>query len=197
VILGPETFSAFDSISLKDFHSGDYSLTVTLWDKNEEKAKIEGSFAVDWSYLNLLKNDYLKAIEHLRYVASSDEMQELLQAPEEEQLRKWLEFWKSKDPTPNTPENELKDEYYRRLKYVNQNLALPTTDGWETDMGRIYMIYGHPDEVEKHPFDRDVRAFQKWYYYKTNRVFLFVDRGDGEYELQPPYDGRSWHDTSR
>ena len=189
VTLGPEAFSAFDSISLEDFPSGDYSLKVALLEKGQVKAKIERPFQIDWSYWSLLKNDYLKAIEQLRYVASSDEMKELKEAPEEEHLQRWLEFWKSKDPTPNTPENELKDEYYRRLKYVDQNFALPTKEGWETDMGMVYMVYGHPDEVEKHPFDREVRVFQRWHYYKKHRVFLFVDRGDGEYELQLPYDG--------
>jgi len=190
VVLGPEVFVVFDSLSLKDFPSGYYTLKVALLEKGREKAKIERPFQVDWSHLNLLKNDYLKAIEQLRYVASSDEIKELKEVPKEERLERWLEFWKSKDPTPPTPKNELKDEYYRRLKYVNLNFALPTKEGWETDMGMVYMIYGHPDEVEKHPFDRDVRAFQRWYYYNENRVFLFMDRGDGEYELQTPYDGK-------
>lgn len=190
VILGPETFSAFDSVSLEDFPSGDYSLKIALLQKGQEKAKIEQSFRIDWSFVNQLKNEYLKAVEQLRYVASSDEMEELKAVPEEERVQKWLEFWKSKDPTPNTPENELRDEYHRRLKYVNQNFALPTREGWETDMGMIYMIYGHPDEVEKHPFDRDAPAYQRWYYYKKNLIFLFTDRGDGEYELRPPYDGK-------
>ncbi|UCB51572.1 MAG: GWxTD domain-containing protein [Candidatus Zixiibacteriota bacterium] len=191
VMLGPEVLWVFDSLSLEDFPSGYYSLEIKLWEGDKVKAKTEREFQIDWSYVNLLRNDYLKAIEHLQYAASSDEMKELKKAPEEERLQKWLEFWKSRDPTPNTPENELQDEYYRRLKYVNLNFALPTKEGWETDMGLVYMVYGHPDEVEKHPFDRDVRAFQRWYYYKQNRMFLFVDRGDGEYELQPPYDGKS------
>jgi GWxTD domain-containing protein len=190
----PGTFSAFDSLSLEGFPSGDYSLTIALVDRDQVKAKVEGSFQTDWSLLNQLKNDYLKAVEQLRFAASSSEMKELKEAPEEERLERWLAFWKSKDPTPGTPENELREEYYRRLKYVNQNLSVRTREGWETDMGRIYMIYGHPDDVEKHPFDRDVRAFQRWYYYKENRVFLFIDRGDGEYELQLPYDGRTQFD---
>jgi GWxTD domain-containing protein len=190
VTLSPEVFAAFDSVSLEDFPSGDYSLKVALLEKGQEKAKIEQPFRVDWSFVNQLKNEYLKAIEQLRYVASSDEMKELREAPEEERMQKWLEFWNSKDPTPGTPENELRDEYHRRLRYVNENFALPTKEGWETDMGMIYMIYGHPDEVEKHPFDRDRIAYQIWYYYKKNLVFRFEDRGDGEYELQPPYDGK-------
>jgi len=190
VVLGPEVFSIFDSLSLVDFPSGYYSLKVALLERGREKAKIEGPFRVNWSHLNLLKNDYLKAIEQLRYVASSDKIKELKEVPEEERVQRWLEFWKSKDPDPGSPENELRDEYYRRLKYVNLNFALPTREGWETDMGMVYMVYGHPDEVEKHPFDREVRAFQRWYYYGENRVFLFLDRGDGEYELQSPYDGK-------
>lgn len=189
VLLGTEVFSVFDNLSLEEFPSGDYFFKISLLQKDQEKAKIETQLRVDWSFLNMLKSEYNKAIEQLRYVATSDEMKELKETPEEERLQKWVEFWESKDPTPNTPENELKDEYLRRLKYVNQNFSLPTKEGWETDMGVIYMIYGHPDEVERHPFDRDVRAFQIWYYYKRNREFLFVDRGGGEYELQPPYDG--------
>jgi GWxTD domain-containing protein len=191
VMLGPEVLWVFDSLSLENFPSGYYSLEIELWEGDKVKAKTEREFQIDWSYVNLLRNDYFKAVEQLQYAASSDEMKELKKAPEEERLQRWLEFWKSRDPTPSTPENELQDEYYRRLKYVNLNFALPTKEGWETDMGLVYMVYGHPDEVEKHPFDRDVRAFQRWYYYKQNRMFLFVDRGDGEYELQPPYDGKS------
>lgn len=190
VMLGSEVYHVFDSLWLDGFPSGDYSLKIALLQRDQEKAKIERTFRINWSFVNQLKNEYMTAIEQLRYVASSDEIKELKDVPEDERLQKWLEFWKSKDPTPGTPENELKDEYLRRLAYVNQNFTLPTKEGWETDMGMIYMIYGHPDEVEKHPFDRDVRAFQRWYYYQKNLMFLFVDRGDGEYELQPPYDGK-------
>lgn len=189
VTLGPDVFSAFDSLSLGGFPSGDYTLSIELLENNQTKAKTERTFQIEWSFINLLKSDYFEAMDQLKYVATSDEIKNLKQVPEEQRLQSWLEFWKSKDPTPNTPENELRDEYYRRLKYVNQNFTLPTKEGWETDMGMVYMVYGHPDEVEKHPFDRDEPAFQKWYYYKSGRVFKFVDRGDGEYLLQAPYDG--------
>jgi GWxTD domain-containing protein len=189
VVLGPTVYSAYDSVNIEGFPSGDYFLILELLEQNQVKAKLDRTFQIDWSFFNLLKNDYAKAIDQLKYVASSDEMKKLRQVPVDKRMQAWLEFWKSKDPTPNTQENELKDEYYRRLKYVNQNFTLPTREGWETDMGMVYMIYGPPDDVERHPFERESQAFQKWYYYKSNRVFLFVDRGDGEYLLQPPYDG--------
>jgi GWxTD domain-containing protein len=198
VQIGSEIFYQFVSFPLEGFLEGDYILSIKLLDKRKEKVKIESPFQVKWSLLSMLKNDYLKAIDQLRYAGTDDELKRLREAKGEERIQKWLEFWKSKDPTPNTPENELLDEYYRRLRYANQNFAISNKEGWETDMGMIYIIYGHPDEVEKHPFDIDVRAYQKWYYYgsgttrdayKGQREFLFVDRGDGEYELQPPYDG--------
>jgi len=189
VQIGPETFYRFESFPLEGFLESDYILSIKLLDKRKEKAKIERPFQVEWSLLSMLKNDYQKAIDQLRYAGTNDELKGLREAKAEERLQKWLEFWESKDPTPNTPENELRDEYYRRLKYANQNFAISNKEGWETDMGMVYIVYGHPDEVEKYPFERDVRAYQWWRYYKLNRHFLFVDRGDGEYELQPPYDG--------
>lgn len=191
VEIGPEIFHRFESFPLEGFGEGDYFFSIRLLDKMEERARIERPFQVDWSLLSMLKNDYLRFIDQLRYAASDAEIKKLKEAKEpEERLKKWLEFWKSKDPTPNTPENELRDEYYRRLKYANQNFAFSNKEGWETDMGMVYIIYGHPDEVEKYPFEREEKAYQWWHYYKSDRHFLFVDRGDGEYELQPPYDGK-------
>ena len=189
VQIGPETIYRFENFSLEQLSEGDYFLSVRLLDEKKEKLKIEVPFQIEWSLLSMLKNDYQKFIDQLRYAGTDEEMKRLREAEEEERIEKWLEFWKSKDPTPNTPENELRDEYYRRLKYANQNFVISNREGWETDMGRIYIIYGHPDEVEKYPFEMEMKAYQWWHYYKSDRHFLFVDRGDGEYELQPPYDG--------
>jgi GWxTD domain-containing protein len=199
VEIGPEAFHRFESFPLEGFSEGEYILSVKLWDKEKEKTKIERPFNVEWTLLSMLKNDYQNFIDQLRYAnTDGEEIKRLKETKEEERLQKWLEFWKSRDPTPDTPQNELRDEYYRRLKYANQNFAISNKEGWETDMGMVYIIHGHPDEVEKHPFDQANRTFQKWHYYKATsymdsrnveRVFLFVDRGDGEYELQPPYDG--------
>ncbi|MCJ7578745.1 MAG: GWxTD domain-containing protein [candidate division Zixibacteria bacterium] len=188
--IGPEFFYRFDSLSLKGIQGGDYFLSIKLLENHKEITKIEEPFKIEWSFLSMLKNDYQRFIDQLRYVATDEEIKRLKEAKEEEKLQKWLEFWKSKNPTPNTPENELQEEYYRRLKYANQNFVISNKEGWETDMGMIYIIYGHPDEVEKHPFEREEKAYQWWHYYEPNRDFLFMDRGDGEYELQPPYDGK-------
>jgi GWxTD domain-containing protein len=60
------------------------------------------------------------------------------------------QFWLRRDPTPGTPENEFKEEHYRRIAYANDHFAA-AIPGWKTDRGRIYITYGAPDEKETHP----------------------------------------------
>jgi GWxTD domain-containing protein len=60
------------------------------------------------------------------------------------------QFWLRRDPTPGTPENEFKEEHYRRIAYANDHFAA-AIPGWKTDRGRIYITYGPPDEKETHP----------------------------------------------
>src|SRR4029077_10150474 len=59
-------------------------------------------------------------------------------------------FWQRRDPTPDTVENEFKEEHYRRIAYANERFA-SGVPGWRTDRGRIYIIWGPPDELEDHP----------------------------------------------
>jgi len=147
-------------------------------------------FIIEWSVLGIVKNDFKTAVEQLRYVATRDEMEGLKKAPENKRIEMWEAFWKTKDPSPGTPENELKGEYYQRVRYADLNFGHFGRDGWKTDMGMVYITYGSPDEIERHPFDIDSKPYQIWYYYEQKRRFVFVDfNGYGEYELQYPYDG--------
>ena len=59
-------------------------------------------------------------------------------------------FWQRRDPTPDTVENEYKEEHYRRIAYANEHFAAGIP-GWKTDRGRIYIQYGAADEIESHP----------------------------------------------
>ena len=69
------------------------------------------------------------------------------------------EFWRRHNPTPGTSENEFKDEHDRRVAYANALWASASGAGWKSDQGRIYIIYGPPDEIEDHPL-----KFQRWRY---------------------------------
>ncbi|MCK4297684.1 MAG: GWxTD domain-containing protein, partial [Candidatus Marinimicrobia bacterium] len=98
-------------------------------------------------------------------------------------------FWKGKDPTPNTQENELMNEYYMRVHYSNQHFS-GFQAGWKADMGMIFILFGPPSDIERHPFDIQSKPYEIWYYYEINRTFVFVDEsGFGEYRLiSPTYD---------
>jgi len=180
----------YKEISVEKIPPGDYTLSVLLQDeKKKTLAKSKDNFQIAWSMLSVIKADFEKAVDQLRYIATGDEMERLKKSKKEDQLIEWAEFWKSKDPTPGTQKNELMEEYYRRLRYVERNFGVWNKEGWETDMGRIYMIYGHPDEIERHPFEMEAKPYQVWYYYDTQIKVVFVDQtGTGEWELDYIYD---------
>jgi GWxTD domain-containing protein len=157
---------------------------------NNLELKGDDDFIIGWSILGLVKNDWKTAVAQLRYIATHDQMKKLSDASPESRLALWSEFWKAKDPSPSTPDNELKDEYYKRIRYADLNFGNFGRDGWRTDMGMVYITYGPPDEIERHPFDIDAKPYQVWYYYTMKLIFRFVDvNGYGEFELVYPYDG--------
>lgn len=104
-------------------------------------------------------------------------------------------FWKQRDPTPGTPENEYKEEIDKRFQYVNQFYGRGTTrEGWRTDMGRIHMVLGPPASVEHFEASIGLVPCLSWSYYGDSRrglppqfYLLFYQRGGiGEYKLYDP-----------
>ena len=78
------------------------------------------------------------------------------------------------------------DEYYARVEYAKKNFQ-SFLEGWRTDRGMVYIRFGPPQNVERHPFDSDNKQYEIWYYYNQNREFIFVDEtGFGDYRLRYP-----------
>lgn len=157
----------------------------------------EDWFEILWSMYTLLRADFPTAVEQLRYISSEEERKSLLETPDTLRNQSWEAFWEKRDPTPGSPNNEYRDEFYRRLRYCIATFTVGDQAGWRTDRGMIYIRYGEPDEVEQHPFDMEGYPYnapwQVWRYYQSNLEFVFVDnRGSGNYELQYPYDGEYW-----
>src|SRR5580765_6396547 len=122
-------------------------------------------------------------------------------ATDDERERFIEEFWRRRDPDPDTDENEYREEYYERIAYANEHFA-SGIPGWRTDRGRIYITWGKPDEVESHPsggtYDREsyegggsttTYPFERWFYRYLAGVgsgveIEFVDpTGSGEYRI--------------
>ena len=89
--------------------------------------------------------------EDVRYIITPEERKAFVQMATDEERENFIEsFWMRRDPTPDSMENEYKEEHYRRIAYANDRYA-SGIPGWKTDRGRIYIAYGPADEIESHP----------------------------------------------
>ncbi len=89
--------------------------------------------------------------EDVRWIITDEEKQAFMQLSNDEERDQFIEqFWLRRDPTPDTVENEYKEEHYRRITYANEHFAAGIP-GWKSDRGRIYIMYGPPDQIDSHP----------------------------------------------
>ena len=147
----------------------------------------EGSYA----YRVWLKED-------VAYIISPTEREAFQVLRSDEERKKFIEqFWLQRDPTPGTPRNEFKEEHYRRIAYSNERFNTPSLAGWKTDRGRIYIIYGPPDEVESHPSGRNGGPpLEQWLYYHLDgigdKVIIdYTDEAkDGTYRMMKDPNGK-------
>ena len=107
--------------------------------------------------VGILPKPYQKWIdEDVRYLITDQERADFDKLATDRQRDKFVEaFWKRRDPCPGSEENEFKAEHYRRLAYANEQFAA-SVPGWKTDRGRIYVIYGPPDQREQNPGQGDI-----------------------------------------
>jgi GWxTD domain-containing protein len=173
---------------------GDYRLHVRAFPPGKGDIPDTGYLAatnraivVRWRGMPRSLKDLDEAIEQVRYIAKDDEEKVLegAKTPEEKQ-KTFLEFWKKRDPNPSTPRNEKMEEYYQRVDYANKHFGHYQA-GWRTDMGMVYLIFGPPSNVERHPFDIDSKPYEIWTYYDLSYSFVFLDdTGFGDYRLITP-----------
>jgi len=140
--------------------------------------------------------------EDVAYILTGEEKEAFLHLNSDEEREQFIEqFWLRRDPTPDTVENEFREEHYRRIAYANERFS-SGKPGWRTDRGRIYIAWGPPDDIESHPsggaYYRPIEegggststyAFEIWRYRYLEGVgqeviLEFVDPSmSGEYRL--------------
>jgi len=170
---------------------GDYEISVTLRDIGDhDLATAKQSFVSRWLGFPSTAKDIDEAIEQLVYIASPSEIDYINDGKtKDEKIERFREFWKKKDPVPSTEENEVFNEYFRRVSIANANFS-HYVKGWKTDRGMVLIILGNPDNIERHPFEVDSKPYQVWDYYQLNQSFVFVDEtGFGDYRLVTPLTG--------
>jgi GWxTD domain-containing protein len=111
----------------------------------EQKKKIKKSLKeLEGPYKQWLSEDVV-------YIISPEERSAFLQLETNEEREQFIEqFWLRRSSNPDLPDNEFKEEHYRRIAYANEHFA-SGIPGWKTDRGRMYIVWGPPDEIESHP----------------------------------------------
>ncbi|MEL1232121.1 MAG: GWxTD domain-containing protein [Candidatus Neomarinimicrobiota bacterium] len=130
------------------------------------------------------------AMKQMKYILSNDERKELKNNNKQDMEQLFYQIWKKRDPTPETEQNELMEEYFQRVEYVNEHFS-GWQPGWETDRGKIYILFGPPDEIQRtNPSAGNSTIYQIWNYVKVNKQFVFRDQnGFGDYRLDTPFIG--------
>ncbi len=171
------------------------TIAKPLTDKEKKKRDAKLRKELETPYKKWLNEDVV-------YIITDEEKTTFKRLNTDEEREQFIEqFWLRRDPTPDTEENEFKEEHYRRIAYTNDHYA-SGIPGWKTDRGRIYIMYGPPDEIESHPsggtYERPMEEgggetstypFEQWRYrylegIGTNIVIEFVDPSmSGEYHM--------------
>lgn len=196
---GLNTFLA--SISSAGLGIGSYTLKVEIrrGDDSSETgvlARIERQFIIEWltagAPISIVDLD--DAIDQLRYFAKSEELDYIREPEDEDQRRaRFEEFWERHNPTPGAKTNAAMIEYYNRVAVANQQYGHYIA-GWKTDRGMVYILYGAPDYIDRHPLDTESKPYEVWEYYELNKRYVFVDEsGFGDYRLLYPL----WDDRNR
>jgi GWxTD domain-containing protein len=177
--------------------AGEENQTVSKPLSEKERKKREKALTKE------LQTPYKKWLnEDVVYIITDEERAAFKHLNTDEEREQFIEqFWLRRDPTPDTAENEFKEEHYRRIAYANDHYA-SGIPGWKTDRGRIYITFGPPDEIESHPsggsYERPIEEgggetstypFEQWTYrylegMGNNIMIEFVDTSmSGEYHM--------------
>jgi len=179
------------SINDTTLNFGTYLLTVFLKDNDGNQIAIATKpFFSRWVGLPASVKDIDEAIAQTLYIASPSEIEYMEEGEtEKEKIMRFLQFWKSKDPSPGNEENQVFEEYFSRVSFANDSFS-SYTKGWRSDRGMVFIILGAPDNIERRPFEYDSKPYEVWQYYNLNKNFVFVDRtGFGDYRLNNPMYG--------
>jgi GWxTD domain-containing protein len=178
----------------KQLKSGQFTLKLIALKKSAgDEIKEEDYLAIaqrtiskQQTVAGIVLDNLEKSIGQLIYVADDDEIDFIEEGQtEEEKADRFNDFWRERDPSPGTTRNEAFNEYYSRISYANRNFQT-FMEGWKTDKGMVFVIFGPPSQVDRQRSYGDGRIYERWIY-SNNREFIFVDRdGFGDFRLERP-----------
>lgn len=125
-------------------------------------------------------------VSALEYIADSKEFKQILLA--DSTRRKFLveDFWAKRNPNPESPQNEIHEEFRERVDYTIRNFSNTLYDraGWDTERGKVFIIHGEPSEIQHRFLPDNPARYEIWFYKSLDRQFVFLDKkGYGLFRL--------------
>lgn len=175
-----DTLKKTSAVALKRFYIFKPSKTDSL-------ISLSSGVFVSGEYAVMTAEEIKSEFDYATYISTDEEKKQFNSLTDLDAKRKFLyDFWKKRDLNPTTPENEFKIEYMRRVEFANDNFSGSFKKGFSTDRGRVYIVYGPPDDIERYPSSYDAEPYEIWNYNSLQNgvIFIFIDRtGQGDYRL--------------
>ena len=164
-------------IPLNQHKRGRYEIELILLNDKQTT-----TFHYGYKTKNYWTDEIDEVVGVMRYILPYSEYKKLKEKDDSAKWKALNKYWKEKDPSLETKENELLDELNQRVKFANKNFSI-LMHGWRSDRGRIYIIYGEPHLVDESYQDSMGYNYQKWVY-SNGKEFIFIDRSmSGDYTL--------------
>jgi len=156
-------FTCFATVAAQDKTSGQANAEQPKPDRGKDAAQDQSGDPLKRPITEKRRRENAKSLKHelskehrtwldqdVRWIITDTERKAFLQLSNDEERDKFIEsFWDRRNPNPDSEDNEFKDEHYRRIEYANEHFPAGIP-GWKSDRGRIYIVYGPPDEIESH-----------------------------------------------
>jgi len=166
--------------------SGNYTLVLTC-SQNDVISKSTGNFMVKSHQATDVSDiDEDSIVGALKYITDSATHKKILQASGVERKRLLAAFWKQRDITAETPENELEEEFIRRTRFANKHFSVLSLkqQGWKLDRGRYYIQLGPPTWIQPQSNKFGAVSLETWYYKESDIRLVFRDKkGSGNFKL--------------
>lgn len=179
----------FDEIPKASLNMGVYRMNVSVRSSDGTDApvlaKTSSPFSIHFPELPSTITDLDIAAEQMLFIADPSAIDSIKSAPDvKTKVTRFVSFWKDYHSNFSADARTSMEEYYNRVAYANRQFT-HFFEGWKSDRGMIYILFGPPDNVERYPFNIDSKPYEIWHYYRKARHFVFVDdTGFGDYRLR-------------
>jgi GWxTD domain-containing protein len=178
-----QKFKFIESLNLISLPDGDYCLKFSV-EYRLKTLLLTKEFSIIWfeKPIYLYKQDL--ALRPLQYILSDDEWKDVNSLSKQDQDQWFKDYWKRKDPDPETPFNELQYEFYKRIDKANKMFFLRFKEGWETDRGKSFILYGEPDNRQVYRNIAESLPYEIWVYDSLKQKLTFIDYNkNNDYKL--------------